>query len=381
MATAEQMASKPLDLAAADPWPTRSLQPISGRQAGARAFTIQSGLSTIRNFLGRPPADIATRAIERWTIAPKGCVSVRPAKFLDGQLERIRGASFGTIEDAIRDFRGGYDAPQLPTLGFRLKDVSLIDGVLYSANTTRHLRRRSSRSPAAVVPREHTTGSLYESWSGNRWFGNWLFDDCLAYPLAANHGPVVSSSTAEPGGHRAAYELLLDMRPRAVSSAWFDELFLFDDTSHNDFKRERADQFRQQLVGGTIQNHPGVFLLRGSSGDPRVLANERDIADRLAAKRGFRTLDVAHASLDQIIADCSGAAVVAGVEGSHLVHGLMLMPPGARLLTIQPPQRAVSVLKIMTDRQEQDFSLVVGVGPDACFWADPDEVERTLDLV
>lgn len=381
MATAEQMVSRTLETAAADPWPTRSLQPISGRQAGARAVTIQPGLSTLRNLLGRRPADIATRAIERWTIAPEGCVNVRPAKFLDGQLERIRGTEFGTFEDVIRDFRGGYDSPQLPTLGFRLKNVMLIDGVLYSANTVRHLRRRLSRSPAASIPREHTTGSLYESWPGNRWFGVWLSDDCLTYPLAANHGPVLSSWSDEPSRHRASYELLLDMCPRKMRSAWFDELILFDDASHNEFKRERADRLRQQLVGDTVQSHPGVFLLRGSSGDPRLLVNEREIAERLATKRGFRILDASHASLDQIIADCSGAAVVAGVEGSQLVHGQILMPPGACLLTIQPPGRVVSVMKLVTDRQGQDFSLVVGVGPDERFWADPDEVERTLDLV
>lgn len=381
MATAEQMVSRPLDVATTDPWPSRSLQPISGRQPGPRAVTFQPGLATLRNLLGRAPADIAARATERWTLAPGGCVHVRPAKFLDGQLERIRGASFGTVADVIRDFRGGYDAPQAPTLGFRLKDVALIDGVLYSASTVRHLRRRLRRGPAAIVPRDHMTGSLYESWSGNRWFGNWLSDDCLAYPLAANHGPVATSSPHEPGRHRAAYELALGMRPRLLSSAWFDELFLFDDSAHNAFKRARAERLRRQLVGGTVQEHPGVFLLRGSGGDPRVLANECGIADRLATKRGFRIIDVAHASLAQIIADCAGAAVVAGVEGSHLVHGLMLMPPRARLLTIQPPNRVVSVLKLVTDRQGQDFSLVIGVGPDACFRVDPDEIERTLDLV
>jgi capsular polysaccharide biosynthesis protein len=72
--------------------------------------------------------------------------------------------------------------------------------------------------------------------------------------------------------------------------------------------------------------------------------------------------------------------VIAGVEGSHLVHGVMLMPPGARALVVQPPGRAVSALKRMTDRQGQDYSLVVGVGTNEAFHADPGEIERTLDL-
>jgi len=47
---------------------------------------------------------------------------------------------------------------------------------------------------------------------------------------------------------------------------------------------------------------------------------------------------------------------------------------------IQPPTRAVSVLKLLTDRQGQDYSLVVGEGNDEVFDACAGEIERTLDL-
>jgi capsular polysaccharide biosynthesis protein len=178
----------------------------------------------------------------------------------------------------------------------------------------------------------------------------------------------------------ADYERALGMRPWRASAARFEELLLFDDQPHNDHKRQRADRFRHKLAGERVDRHPGIFLLRGTSGARRILRNEREIAERLAARRGFQILEPRQASLDEIIARCSGAQVVAGVEGSHLVHGLMLMPADARAFVIQPPDRAVSALKKLTDRQGQDYALLVGVGTHEAFSIDGDEVERTLDL-
>jgi hypothetical protein len=57
------------------------------------------------------------------------------------------------------------------------------------------------------------------------------------------------------------------------------------------------------------------------------------------------------------------------------------MPPKSCALAIFPPTRAVSVMKMLTDRQEQDFAVVIGEGYDEAFTADIDDIERTLDLV
>ncbi len=91
-------------------------------------------------------------------------------------------------------------------------------------------------------------------------------------------------------------------------------------------------------------------------------------------------LDPGRASVAELIDACAGARIVAGVEGSHLVHGLTLMPAEARLLAIQPPDRTVSVLKLITDRQGQEYGLVVGRGSNGAFSADIGEIEQTLDL-
>lgn len=343
-------------------------------------FAIAPTLNSFSRIIGRRMADIAADATERWEICPSETTYVPPAAFLPSQIERIRGAEFGSIGDVVRDFRGDFEAVQAATLGFRLKDVDLVDGVLYGTHGVRHLRPRSKRRLAYRVPTERVSGAFYESWVGNRWFGNWLQDDCLTYRLAERCG-VPATTTLRCTGHMAAYEQRLGIDPLRITRARFEELFVFFDAANNSSRRERALDLRARVIGNAhVERHPGVYLLRGKSGDRRLLSNEQEIAGRLARERGFRLLDPSTASLDELVRDCAGAAVVAGVEGGHLVHGLMLMPRDATLFVIQPPDRTVSVLKMTTDRQGQGYGFVVGEGNLEGFRADGDEVMRTLDL-
>ena len=337
-------------------------------------------IHTLKQTFGFATLDLESAAVEQWKIVPAEKVYVPPAKFLPGQLDRIRGTEFGSTQTVVRHLQGRFDVLQGETLGFRLKEVDLVDGVLYNKHTARHLRQRARFLPYYSKPREVASGALYESWSGNRWLGNWLSDDCQAYLLAERFGsPVTTALTAE--GHVPDYESRIGMRPRRMAHVRFEELMLFRD-SHNSDRKARAEDIRKRLVSAASpKQHAGVFLLRGRTGMPRVLLNEEEIAERLVIERGFRILDPSTASIDEIIDACAGARVVAGVEGSHLVHGLVMMPPDATLLAIQPQERVVSVLKIFTDRQGQSFAFVIASGDAEAFSVSWDELARTLDLV
>lgn len=344
-------------------------------------ISLQPTLHAVRKMIGRPSPDLRDLAgAERWMLAPSVRRHVPSAAFLPGQLDRIRGAEFGAVAEVVRDFRGGFEAVQPPTMAYRLKDVDLVDGVLYKRRAVRHLRRRSRRLPFYARPTEMMSGAIYDSSLGNRWFGNWLSDDCLTYALAAQFGAPVTARTAT-WRHAASYEKLLGHRPKRLDHIRFDELTLFDDMSHNDGKWARAEELRARLLEGQEPiRHPGAFLLRGASGDRRVLRNELAIAEKLA-ERGFSIVDPSLSSVDEIVRICAGAQVVAGVEGSHLVHGLAVMSPDAALLVIQPPHRVVSVLKMITDRQGQRYAFVVGSGGCDAFEVAWDDVARTLDLL
>lgn len=344
-------------------------------------ISFRPALHRLREACGWPGPELEATATERWTIAPGETRYIPRATFLPGQIERIRASEFGSVAEVVRDLNGDFDASIGPTLGFRLAHVDFADGVLYGQGALKHMRRRANKFPAYLVPQDHVSGALYESWIGNTWFGTWLCEDCLTYPLAEQQGAPVATSLP-PTGHVATYEAKLGHRPRRVRHAHFDELILFSDGAHNRHKKERADQLRARLIASVpVAAGPGVFLLRGKSGMRRLLLNEQEIAETVAARYGFRVLDPMTSTVDEIIAACAGARVVMGVEGSQLVHGLMVMPPEATLFVIQPPDRAVSALKVIADRQGQGFAFVVGTGSQDGFTASPDEIVRTLDLV
>ncbi len=338
-------------------------------------------VQALQKVFGRSRPDLEQAAIDRWVIAPATTRHIPPARFLPGQLDRLRGVAFGTIDEILHGLHGAFDSNEGETLGFRLRGADLVDGVLYAARGSRDLRQRRRRLPAYVRPTEIANGALYESWVGNRWFGNWLSDDCLTYALAAQFGAPVTTSPCSTG-HVPSYEAKLGLQPERITLAHFDELIFFRDVSQNAGKAARADRVRQRLTAGLTagQPHPGVFLLRGETGDRRMLANEHAIADGLAHRHGFTVIDPLESSVDEIVGACASARVVVGVEGSHLVHALMVMPRDATLLVIQPPDRVVSVLKMITDREGQTFAFVIGQGSSNAFAASLDEIVRTLDM-
>lgn len=335
----------------------------------------------LRRALGGPFVDIEAAATDRWQIAPEERRWVRPALFLHTQLDLIRGVEFGTVDEVVRDFEGGFETTEPATHGFRLRNVDLVDGVLYCGEAARHLRRRARPRPAYWIGEEVATAALYESWIGNQWFGNWLLGDTLTYRLAEAAGAPVTTRMAS-SGHMARYEQLLGMTPRRLERARFEELTLFNDMSHNSHMADRARDFRDRVLQGKeFPSHPGVYLLRRAGGIPRTLANEAALTEMLAKRHGFTILDPMAVSVDEIAAACAGARVVAGIEGSHLCHGMMVMPDDACLLVLQPPYRVVSFLKAITDYRGQEFAFVIGNDGDEPFTVDLGDVERTLALV
>lgn len=343
-------------------------------------ISLRPACQMIGGRLGHPPGDLEALAVERWEIAPGTPRYIPPARMLPGQIERMRGAEFGTMETVRRDLLGDFDVTEGPTLGFRLRDIDLIDGVLWGPGAARHLRQRARRLPFYRTPREMARGALYESWVGNRWFGNWLSDNCLAYPLVAGSGEVLTTRPAT--GHVPDYEARLGMTPRRIGDARFEELVIVNDHANNRHREARARAMRDRLLAGMdVVEHPGIYLLRGRTGDLRVLVNEMALAERLERERGFRILDPSTASVAEILAACAGARVIAGIEGSQLAHGLMVMPDNGAFFAIFPPDRVVSVMKMPVDRQGQTFAAVIGEGQAHEFSVRWEEIAGTLDLL
>lgn len=340
-----------------------------------RPLTYRLGL-----MMGLGSGEMAAAADEQWQVAPGEVRPVPPVIILPGQAERITRTEFTTLPLLIKSLAGDPAEQIAPTTAYRLSDVDIVDGVLYAHGVSVHLRERRHRMALGHLE-AIDSGALYETWVGNRWFGNWLLDDCLTYRLAADAGQPVTTMPAR-GGHVPRYEELLAISQRRIGDAHFDQLVLFDDHANNSDRIARAQDMRQRLLTPAAPAGPeGVFLLRGRSGDQRLLLNEAEIARHLADEHGFRIMFAEDHSVDELADACRSARIVAGVEGSQLNHGIAAMPPGGTLLTLQPPDRATTAMKLLTDRWQQRFAMVVGQGEAQAFHIAWDEVARTLDLI
>jgi len=340
----------------------------------------------------KPSLRLESLAVKSWDIAPGTSAIAPPAFFLPNQLERVTGWEeklFFPFEHPRRTMEGTGQVDHGPTRGFLLKDVWMIDGALYKGNAKSWLTPGAGRFPGIRVENEIHRGALYCTMGGNKWFGSWLMDDCLTYRLACDEGvpvttaPFAANASVARNGilHAPGYEQWLGMKPLRLRNAFFRELVIFDDLSQNTHKHLRFRANGERLLSHVEVNaHPGVFILRGGTGELRRLRNEMEVAERLRDRRGFRILDPAKSDVPTIVAACAGAKTVVGIEGSHLIHGVNVLPPGGSLLVLQPPTRFLCFFKYLTDRDQQNFGFVVGIPESDGFRIDPDEVERTLDL-
>lgn len=317
-------------------------------------------------------------AVKTWEIAPSETSIAPSAYFLPNQLERVTGWAF-TPEHPRSAMEGGSVAHGA-TRGYLLKDVWLIDGALYKDDACSWLTPRSNWWPQIRVECEIDHGAVFCTASGNKYFGMWLMDDCLTYVMACAEGvPVTTAQPASP--HTLSYEGWLDMKPVRLKNAFFRELMVFEDVGQNRHKHARARSMHDKLLSHVkVQPHPGVFILRGRSGELRLMHNELELAEYLRDKRGFRILDPTKSDVPTIVATCAGAQTVIGAESSGLMHGILVLPPGGTVVSLQTPNRFVPLYKHLTDRDHQNYGFVVGIAEGNGFRIDSDEVERTLDL-
>lgn len=341
-----------------------------------------------KRLMRKADIDIKSLAVKTWDIAPGEATLSPPAIYLPGQLERVTGweaKRFYPYVHPARTMEGGISAQQGPTRAYLIKDVWMIDGALYKGNASHWLSLKPSTFPRVKVEYEIERGAAFCTQNGNTWFGTWLMEDCPTYALAINEGiPITTAPSARYPlfTQGPAYEDWLGMQPLRVRSAYFKELVLFDDVSNNRSRHQRYRAMGDKLLSHVDHSaHPGVFILRGSEGDLRLMRNELEVAEHLRTHRGFRVINPLKCDVPTIVEACAGARTVIGVEGSQLVHGVNVLRTGGTVLALQPPNRFVSYYKFLTDRDGQHFAFVVGAPDGEGFTLSVDEVERTLDLL
>jgi hypothetical protein len=314
-----------------------------------------------------------------WTIEP-ACIRTEPASlFEEADLSRVTGYALASSAEVERPRVRGGRIEHGATRAYLLRDVSLMDGHLFSPGMTFKLSDGPVPWAGHEPEAEREQAVLASTHYGFRFFGHWVGDDLPLRMLAHDLGEPVTWDQPVTE-HQRDYARRLALEVEALGPTHFRELVVVDDRGQNEDKRRRWQAIRRRLHGARpVVPHAGVMLVRGLTGERRQLHNEEALAERLR-RRGFTIARPGEHSSAALIDACAGARVVVGVEGSQNAHGLLGVADGGTMIALQPPQRFGNVYKDRCDCLALRYGFVVGhASEDGGFTIDGDALERLLD--
>lgn len=320
-------------------------------------------------------------AVRSWKVESSSETLLRPAIFDPADLCKVTGVTSGSTYDYQFDRLTRSVIQHPPVYAHLLRDVLMVKGSLFKWNMVHHLADRTMPKIVSDPRLEVKSAALASTYLGNRYFGHWLLDDLPLSLLASEYGPLFGHLGFDnhASEHQAEYISLLEPSVRYVQSALFHELIIFDYITENPFKAARYRDLRAQLRKPAAGSpNPGVMLLRGASGQRRLLVNEDEIACRVAA-RGFRVIDPMTNKLSDIIIASQNARVLIGNEGSQLAHAFLPMDPGGAIFTLQPPFKFDNFWRDRSACMGGNYALLVGDQVDGGFQIDLDRLDRMLD--
>jgi hypothetical protein len=318
---------------------------------------------------------------KKWEISPTSISMTPPAISLSGEIEKIKGYESTTSREQEQLRIHGGRREHAATIG------RLIRGVELSGD---HIYKKSAKMQIGIKPEkilcknqkftEIDTAALACSWSDTKYFGHWVTDGVSLLMAAHDLAPPIRNSELMTM-HQKQYLSILEMSYSAFNCGRVRELIILEDFGQNKYKRQRYEKIRETFCSSKPEfSHPGVIILRGTSGTDRTLVNEVQVANYLLSI-GFRIIDPQCQSAGEIVAAIRGARIVVGVEGSHLAHGLFSMGPEGTLLVLQPPYRFNNVHKDYTDCMDLKYSFMLGEPCDGGFSISLDNLKKTLDLI
>lgn len=335
--------------------------------------------------LGRP-VGIESLAERAWTICPAEVSRVPPAIYLEGAIERIRGLSQWRSWEAEMRMINGECIEHAAAVGYLVRGVDLVGGYLYKGAAKKNpgigVEQLWLREPQRLE--RIADASLVTSNSGSHFFGCWLLDDLplsLLVETNANKIAMVGKHYPHEKGYR---QIFGEAAARVVTRARIDRMVLYTDFGQNKSREERYRVLRARLkayLRGSPADAPvGVYLKRGSTGEPRLICNEAEV-EAMMRRLNFRIVEPVLLTPEQIASQTLGAKVVVSCEGSHISNVIYSMADDACLVVLQPPDRFSLAYKEYTDRMAMRFAFVVGEPSEGGFVVSTDDLARTIDLV
>lgn len=337
-------------------------------------------------YLRRARASYGAVCEREWIVCPEEETRTPPAIYRPNELDRIVGVPPDTSFDhEMQRVRGGTRRHRA-TRAYVLADAEIRSGYLCKGAVKWKLSDLRDIGSGDGRMQWHPRLALGCTLTSNRYFGHWLTDGLALKLLASGVAPTVTTGESSTR-HAGEYSEIFNLRPRAVSRARIGELTVFDDVGQNAGKRDRFRRLRElaraavKKTGGERTSPPlGVMLLRGTTGERRMLVNEQAIAEHLE-RRGFIIIDPERTSARDILRSALDARIVISVEGSQIVHGLFPLAEGGAVLALQPPARFNNVFKDYTDAMDLHYGFSIGKPEADGFSIDLDELDRLLDRV
>lgn len=298
-------------------------------------------LLPVRNRLLRAVGrgvDLRDASVETTELHPEEVEAVRPAVFLDGQLERATGAvsGHGTLAGELA-LATRIRAPHAPVVRYTLENCLVhYGGVDYQGGA---LRKHAIRTRPLLSERiHHRRRAVYcMSAVSHQYFGHWLQDAC-ATALLRDPDEALFLDLREDWPHAREYAAAFGFAPEPAGLHFVERLSVYEDHGQGAHKRRRYAELRRRLaaaMGEAADAGAKLYFRRGDTGVARLVANDDEVTRALTAD-GFETFDVAGASAGDIWRRFSRARVVVSMDGSHLNHLYFAMPPDSLLLTFIP---------------------------------------------
>jgi hypothetical protein len=332
-----------------------------------------------RTFTG--PGTLESVAVSKDIVCPEEKAELSPVVFLSGQLEKVTGAPLESTVAAEIRATTAREVNHAATIAYHIRDAALLGAVVYSRNLKYPVSDAFVASKTRPIQIEKAV--LASTFTGLKYFGHWMKDDCTLRLLCEDFGnplcvriPPHSDIVKYAGYFGQDWSTSTD-------SAWINHIVIMQDFAQNSFKKQRYEKLRSRIkvrFGGQ-QASSFVYLKRGATGASRLVHNEAEIIDELL-KRGFIVLDVAVDSLEQVLTVLSQARLVVSMEGSHCAHCVAAMPSGSGLMLLEPPNRFCANQRGWTDCLSIRTGFVVGdaVG-DANTLFSVSEILKTIDLM
>jgi len=354
------------------------------------ALTVGAALAhEARYYFGRlkdrdyvPVEAVAKR---KTVLGPAMELEALPHIFWESHLDRVLGAASHSRDQVVNEDLPRRRFVVRESALYEVAEAIIVSGVLYCKRTRADCRSKYAPAPRLALPRspvyESRNMSFVSMQCATTWFGHWLEDEAPSLVLASGFAPTIAIRRPvydqEPS-YLAAFGVAEPVR--AGTAICRDLLYLDEPALQSPIKAKRCHYLR-----GRLKRHSGtakrVFLLRGSTGAPRHLVNEMEIAARLEDE-GFVAIEPGSCTLDELLNIACGADLFVSVEGSHLAHILYMGADFGCFVIMNPPYQVHTTVAGCGQFFGLRGSMFIGtpVGDSRTdFHVDPDELLRFIE--